>query len=162
MSRNRAGYRESVIGTSSTPIRCTFSCCVAASSNAHPLEMLCAAAGDNPAPCSSSDEARKIARGDRKISTSCPALRVPTPADIRKASQWSDSSELSVGCMILCVETPPEFSCAERLLKKSYTPLPAVAAQNGPLHKISRLPSRDHRERKFWRLYQHPANLESI
>ena len=78
-----------MISAPASAIFCRWS---AASSKAQPLATLCATAGASPAASSSDREARKTFCGVRKIPISLPALRVPRPGAMRRASQCMISS----------------------------------------------------------------------
>jgi hypothetical protein len=81
---------------SAAPASAIFSCCAAASSNAHPLAIDCATDPLTPAPSSSVRVARKIACGERSRSSSFPAVRAPSPGVSRNASQTEPAKLLAV------------------------------------------------------------------
>ena len=73
--------------TATVPHCAIFSCWVAASSKVHPLAMDCAMAPETPAPSNSVREARKMAWGVRKRSSSFPEVLDPRPGTSFNASQ---------------------------------------------------------------------------
>jgi hypothetical protein len=73
--------------TQTAPASAIFSCCATASSNEHPLAIDCATVPLTPAPSSSVRDARKMACGVRKRSSSFPEVLVPRPGISFNASQ---------------------------------------------------------------------------
>ena len=73
--------------TTTVPVSAIFSCWATASSKVHPLAMDCATAPLTPAASSSVREARKMACGVRKRSSSFADVLAPRPGISFSASQ---------------------------------------------------------------------------